>query len=291
MMPGRYWTEYVAQTVLWSAAACSIVIVVLIFLFLGNEALPFARAPGIGELLEARWNPVSFTKETFGVVPLVTGSLLVTLLAIVIAVPFGVGGAVYLAEIATARERAFLKPFLELLAGIPSVVIGFFGLVVVAPMVKYAFGLATGLTALSGAVLLALMAVPTILSVSEDVIRSVPSSYKQASLALGANRLQTTWRVTVPAARSGIFAAVMLGVGRVIGETMVVLMVTGNAAVVTMNPTQSVRTMTATIAAEMGEVAFGGTHYRALFCVGVLLLLATFGMVVLAQRQLQRRVA
>jgi phosphate transport system permease protein len=161
----------------------------------------------------------------------------------------------------------------------------------VAPIVKGTFGLATGLTALSGAVLLALMAVPTILSVSEDVIRAVPSSYKQASLALGANRLQTTWRVTVPAARSGIVAAVMLGIGRVIGETMVVLMVTGNAAVVTLNPTQSVRTMTATIAAEMGEVAFGGTHYRALFCVGVLLLLATFGMVVLAQRQLRRQVS
>jgi phosphate transport system permease protein len=224
----------------------------------------------------------------FGIYPLVTGSVLVTFIATVVAVPFGVVVAVYLAEVATGAENEFLKPFIELLAGIPSVVIGFFGLVVLAPLVKSAFGLQTGLNALTGALLLALMAVPTIISVSEDAIRSVPLSYKQASLALGASKLQTIWRVTVPAALPGIIAAIMLGMGRVIGETMAVMMVTGNAAFLTFSPFDSVRTMTATIAAEMGEVAFGSDHYRALFWVGIVLLVATFVLNVVARRVLKK---
>jgi phosphate transport system permease protein len=160
--------------------------------------------------------------------------------------------------------------------------------VVLVPLIKSIFNLSTGLTALAGAVLLALMAIPTVVSISEDAIRSVPASYKAASLALGASKMQTIWKVTVPAALPGIVAAVMLGIGRVIGETMAVMMVTGNAAVITASPFDSVRTMTATIAAEMGEVAFGSIHYRALFCVGIVLLLATFGLNMIAQKFLKK---
>jgi len=284
----KRWKEQGVHLFLIVAASTSLVIVALIFVFLFREAAPFAMSPGIGELFGSRWTPVSFQRELFGMYPLVTGSLLVTAIATVIAVPFGVCGAVYLAEMANNREREVLKPFIELLAGIPSVVIGFFGLVVLAPIVKSVFGLSSGLTALTGALLLALMAIPTIMSISEDAIRSVPVSYRQASLALGASELQTIWTVTVPAALPGIIAATMLGMGRVIGETMAVMMVTGNAPIMTFSPFESVRTMTATIAAEMGEVPFGSDHYRALFWVGIVLLLATFALNVFAQRVLKK---
>jgi phosphate transport system permease protein len=282
------WQERLVRLTLMSAASTSILIVILIFVFLGKEAAPFLLKPGAGELLSTRWVPVSFQKQSFGILPLVTGSLLVTALATLITVPFGICAAVYISEVAGRWEREILKPFIELLAGIPSVVIGFFGLVVLAPLVKQLFALSTGLTALTGAVLLALMAIPTVVSISEDAIRGVPDSYKSASLALGASRLQTIWRVTIPASLSGIIAAVMLGMGRVIGETMAVMMVTGNAALITASPLSSVRTMTATIAAEMGEVPFGSDHYRALFCVGIVLLLATFALNMVAQKVLKR---
>lgn len=218
---------------------------------------------------------------------MITGSLLVTVLATLLAVPFGVCGAVYIAEIAGPREREILKPFIELVAAIPSVVLGFFGLIVLAPIIKNAMNLPTGMTALTGAVLLALMAVPTIISISEDAIRSVPRSYKEASLALGASRIQTIAKVVVPAALSGIIASIMLGMGRVVGETMAVIMVTGNAAVVTLSPFTPVRTMTATIAAEMGEVERGSEHYAALFWVGITLLVATFCINLIALRVLK----
>lgn len=259
-----------------AASSVSILVVALIFVFLFKEGFPFVREPGLGALFGQRWVPVSFQKVQFGILPLILGSGLVTVLATALALPFGVGGAVYIAEIAGVREREILKPFIEFLAAIPSVVLGFFGLVVLAPAVKAVFGLSTGLNALSGALLLALMAIPTIVSISEDAIRSVPQSYREASLALGATAVETTWRVTVPAALSGIVAAAMLGMGRVVGETMAVLMVTGNAPILTLSPFESVRTMTATIAAEMGEVTYGSTHYQALFWVGIVLLLFTF---------------
>lgn len=254
----------------------SVVIVLLIFLFLFKEAIPFVWDPGLNELFSNVWNPVSFKQEEFGVLPLITGSLLVTFLATIIAVPLGITGAVYISEIAGYREREFLKPFIEILAGIPSVVLGFFGLVVIAPFIKSVFGLSSGLNALTGAILLAFMAVPTIIAISEDAIKSVPANYREASLSLGATKLQTIRKVVVPSALSGIVASVMLGMGRVIGETMAVMMVTGNAPVVTFNPFVSVRTMTATIAAEMGEVTIGSHHYRALFWIGIILMLMTF---------------
>jgi phosphate transport system permease protein len=261
---------------LQSCGSVSVLIVILIFAFLFKEAIPFIWNPGIGELFHTIWNPVSFQKEEFGIVPLITGSLVVTFFATLIAIPFGITGAVYISEFATEKEREFLKPFIEILAGIPSVVLGFFGLVVIAPLIKNIFGLASGLNALTGSVLLAFMAIPTIMSISEDSIKSVPSSYKEASLALGASKLETIWKVVVPAALSGIIASVMLGMGRVVGETMAVMMVTGNAPVISFNPFTSVRTMTATIAAEMGEVTIGGHHYMALFWVGIVLMILTF---------------
>ncbi len=280
--------EKAIKLIMLIAASTSVFIVLLIFLFLGKEAAPFIIKPGLSELLGARWVPVSFQKESFGILPLLTGSLLVTAIATLIAVPVGVCGAVYISEVAGSGERNFLKPFIELLAGIPSVVIGFFGLTVLAPVVKAVFGLQTGLNALTGALLLALMAIPTIVSISEDAVRSVPKSYKEASLALGASRLETILRVTTPAALPGVLAASMLGMGRVIGETMAVMMVTGNAAQITASPLDSVRTMTATIAAEMGEVAFRSDHYRALFSVGIVLLLLTFTFNIIAQKVLKK---
>ncbi len=273
---------------LQSCGSITIIIVLLIILFLFKEAFPFIANPGIDELFHNIWNPVSFQKEEFGLVPLVTGSVLVTILATIIAIPFGIIGAVYISEVATSKEREFLKPFIEILAGIPSVVLGFFGLVVIAPLIKQLFDLNTGLTALTGAVLLAFMAIPTIMSISEDAIKSVPSIYKEASLALGASRLETIWKVVVPAALSGIVASVMLGMGRVVGETMTVMMVTGNAPVISMNPFTSVRTMTATIAAEMGEVTIGSHHYMALFWVGLVLLLMTFILNMISYRVLKK---
>lgn len=273
--------------VLLASALTSIIVVALIFLFLFREALPFVREPGLRALASTRWNPTSLQMPGYGLIPLVTGSAVVTVLATLIAIPFGVCGAVYIAEIAGPREREILKPFIELVAAIPSVVLGFFGLVVLAPIVKSIFGLPIGLTALTGALLLALMAVPTIISISEDAIRSVPKSYKEASLALGANRVQTVFKVVVPAAMSGIIASIMLGMGRVVGETMAVIMVTGNAAKITISPFEQVRTMTATIAAEMGEVTEGDTHYQALFWVGIGLLFATFCINLVALRVLK----
>jgi phosphate transport system permease protein len=284
----RVWKEKLIEWLLRWTASLSILIVICIFVFILKEAAPFAKHPGLSELFGSRWVPVSAQRESFGIIPLVTGSVLVTVLAMVLTIPFGVGSAVYISELSNPLERELLKPFIELLAGIPSVVIGFFGLVVLVPLVKSCFGLATGLTAFSGAILLALMAIPTVTSISEDALRSVPRSYKEASLALGASRMRTIWRVTVPAALPGIMAAVMLGTGRVIGETMAVMMVTGNAAIITFWPFDSVRTMTATIAAEMGEVAFGSDHYRALFCIGIILLLATFGLNIAAQKVLRK---
>ncbi|NLI40796.1 MAG: phosphate ABC transporter permease subunit PstC [Caldisericales bacterium] len=282
------WKEKAVKLGLLGASSTSILIVLFIFFYLIKEALPFALDPGLSSLSGSLWAPTSMLKESFGIMPLLTGSLLVTAMATIIAVPVGVIVAIYISEIARPAEREVLKPFIELLAALPSVVIGFFGLVVFVPLVKSVFGLSTGLTALTGALLLALMAIPTIISISEDAINSVPSSYKQASLALGASRLETIFKITVPAALSGIVASITLGIGRVIGETMAVLMVTGNAAVVTMNPLTSVRTMTATIAAEMGEVAFGSNHYRALFWVALILLGITFALNVLAQKALSK---
>ncbi len=286
--PGNALKESLSRNVFRLVGSTSIFVVLLIFLFIGRESLPFVTENGAGALIDPRWAPVSMTEEKFGLLPLMGGSLLVTLLAAILAIPVSVCAAVYMAELAGEWENRLLKPFIEILAGIPSVVIGFFGLIVLAPLIKEWFHLSSGLTALTGGILLALMAAPTIVSISEDALKSVPRSYAEASMAMGATRMQTIWRVLVPAAVPGITAAAMLGIGRVIGETMAVLMVTGNAALLTPSPLESVRTMTATIAAEMGEVAFGTEHYHALFCVGTVLLLVTFGLNLAARMTLRK---
>lgn len=221
------------------------------------------------------WIPTATPAPLFGVLPLVLGTLLVSFGAMIIALPLGLGVAIYLSELAGNRERKLMKPLVELLAGIPSVVYGFFGLVIVAPLVQKAFNLPVGETALTGSIILAIMALPTIISVAEDAMRNTPLGIREASLALGATKWQTIYKVVIPYAKSGISAAIVLGIGRAIGETMAVLMVTGNAAVMPTSFFESVRTIPATIAAELGEAPAGGAHYQALFLLGAILFVFT----------------
>lgn len=282
----RRLAERLIEKIVALNGALAIVFVVLITAFLLRDGLPAFRSVSIGKFLFGRdWYPLS---DQFQALPLILGSIAVTLGAIVIAVPIGIAAAVYLAEIAPIRVREVLKPTVEVLAGIPSVVIGFIGMVVLAPWVKNLFNLPTGMTALTGSIMLAFMAMPTIISISEDAIVAVPRDYGAGALALGATSWQSIIGVTVPAARSGIIAAVMLGIGRAIGETMTVLMVTGNAAVIPSTLLQPVRTMTATIAAEMGEVAQGTPHYFVLFAIGLVLFLMTFLINLAADLALQK---
>jgi phosphate transport system permease protein len=225
----------------------------------------------------ANWEPTESPSPLFGVLPLLLGTLLVTFGAIFFALILGPPVAIYLAELATPKQRNIIKPLVELLAGIPSVVFGFIGLVILVPNIQAAFGLSSGSTALAGALLLAIIALPTIISVAEDAIRSTPMALKEASLGLGATHWQTIYYVVLPYCRSSFIAALILGVGRIVGETMAVLMVTGNnPQIVGFNFLASVRTMSAAIAAEMGEAPQGGLHYKALFAVGCLLFIFTF---------------
>jgi phosphate transport system permease protein len=226
--------------------------------------------------LGREWYPTAVPSAQFGVLPLILGTLWVTFLAILIALPIGLITAIYMAEIASERMRKMLKPVIELLAGIPSVVYGFFGLVVLVPAIQQFFNLPVGETALAGSIILGIMALPTIITISEDAIRATPVSLKEASLALGASHWQSLQKVVLPYAKSGIMAAFILGIGRAIGETMAVLMVTGNAAVMPHSYLAPVRTIPATIAAELGEAPFGGTHFKALFALGIILFIITF---------------
>lgn len=286
----RRYSERLTESLIRASGYTAIAVIIGIFGFLAREGAPsFAAAGGVSAFLGGiHWYPVSAPPQ-FGILPLLFGSIAVTVGASVLAIPLGVAVAAYLAEIAPAAVREALKPVIELLASIPSVVIGFVGIAVVAPAVKQAFGLQTGFTALTGAISLAWMALPTIVSISEDALRAVPASYKEASLALGASRWETIVHTTLPAARPGIVAAAMLGMGRVVGETMAVMMLTGNAAVIPTTLLQPVRTMTATIAAEMGETVFGSAHYHALFGIGLVLFLITFAINFAADAVLNRQ--
>lgn len=221
------------------------------------------------------WYPTTEPVAQMGILPLILGTLWVSIAAIMFALPLGLAISIYLAEVAHPRVRNTLKPIIELLAGIPSVIYGFFGLIVIVPAVQDIFGLPVGETALVGAIILALMALPTIITISEDALRTVPRSMKEASLALGATHWQTIVRVCVPFARSGITAGIILGIGRAIGETMAVLMVTGNASTMPTSLLGPVRTIPATIAAELGEAPAGGLHYKALFALGIVLFIIT----------------
>ena len=281
--------EKIIEAAIFISGITAILIVVLIFVFLLKESFFFfVRENMFAVLLGKNWYPISDPPK-FGFLPLMLGSLFVTAGAIMIAVPFGLAAAIYISEVAPIWLRDILKTGIELLAAIPSIVLGFIGIVVLAPIIKNVFHLGSGLTALAGSIMLAFMAMPTIVSIIEDAITSVPRSYKQGALALGATHWQTIHRVIIPAAFPGIIAAVMLGIGRVIGETMAVLMITGNAAIMPTSLLQPVRTLTATIAAEMGEVIRGSTHYYALFGIGLILFIITFMINLIADLVLHRR--
>ncbi len=226
-------------------------------------------------LLGKEWYPVS-DNPRYGLVPLFWGTLKITLIAILFAAPIAILAALFCAAFASKWVREIVKPAIEILAGFPSVVIGFFALMVMATFFQHVFGYDTRLNAFVGGVAMALAAIPIIFTITEDVMSSVPSTYKEASLALGASKWQTAFFVTLPAATPGIFAAVLLGIGRIFGETMIALMATGNAAMMGLNPFESVRTLAATIGAEMAEVVFGDTHYSVLFLIGALLFIFTF---------------
>jgi phosphate transport system permease protein len=278
------WRETIIEGLIRATGFSVIGLIALIFLFLAREAAPAWGQIPLGNLLGSRWYPI---EDLYGIWPLIVGSLLVTSGAVLIAVPLGLITAVYLGEIAPSWQREILKPVIEVLAGIPSIVLGFFGWIALAPAIQW-LGAPSGLTAFTGALILAFMALPTVISITEDALYAVPREYRDGALAIGATRWQTIWRVVVPAARSGIVIAIMLGIGRAIGETMAVMLVTGNAAnIPAFGPAaifQPVRTMTATIAAEMGEVAQGSLHYNILFVVGIILFVITFLINSLASR-------
>ncbi|MBI5841577.1 MAG: phosphate ABC transporter permease subunit PstC [Chloroflexi bacterium] len=265
------WREFIITRAIKASGYSAIVFVALIFFFLLREGLPALVEVPLSTLFSVRWYPI---ESYFGILPLITGSIIVTIGAALIAVPFGIGTAVFISEIAPRWLREIIKPLVELLGGLPSVVLGFLGILVLSPFLRRFLDLPTGLTAFTGSLLLGGIAVPTVVSIAEDALDAVPRSYREGAWALGATRWQTIWRVTLPAARSGVLTGIMLGIGRAIGETMAVMMVTGNAPVLALTPGSlfsPARTMTATIAAEMGEVANASVHYHVLFFIGMVL--------------------
>ncbi|MDP3157940.1 MAG: phosphate ABC transporter permease subunit PstC [Archangium sp.] len=265
--------------------------VLLIVIFVGREALPILRGDGEagfdtlflpqplrpGKPPGFMWQPVGEVPK-LSMIPLLLGTLKVTLVAMVVAVPVALAAALFTSEFAPRRLRELLKPVIELLASIPSVVLGFFALMTLAGWAQSTFGLPSRLSALVAGLAMAIAIVPVVFTVAEDALTAVPRSYREASLALGATPWETAWRVVLPAAAPGVFAACVLGFGRAIGETMIVLMASGNAAIVSLSLSDSTRTMSATIAAEMGEVVFGGTHWSVLFFIGLQLFALTLAL-------------
>jgi phosphate transport system permease protein len=287
-LPARRIREFLIEKLIFLCGIASIIFVALIFLFLLREGVSVLKATSLGSFLGGRfWYPIS-SPAKLGILPLILGSLLVTAGAVVIAVPLGIAAAFYIAEVAPKRLRMILKSCVEVLSAIPSVVLGFLGITVLVPFLKTVLHLPTGLTAFSGSLMLAFMALPTIITISEDAINAVPREYKDGALALGATHWQTLHRVVIHGALPGIIAAAMLGIGRVFGETMAVMMVTGNAAVIPHSLFEPVRTLTATIAAEMGEAAKGSPHYFALFAVGIVLFVISFAINLTADLLLNR---
>jgi phosphate transport system permease protein len=251
-----------------------------IFVFVFSSGAEFIlHRLDFGEFLfTPDWYPTSVTNKRYGTVALLAGTVSVTMFAMAIAVPFGLGTAVFVSEFTSGPVREGLKIVIELLAAIPSVVWGFIGLMIMNPLIIDVFHAPIGLNVLNGGLILGFMSVPIVVSIGEDALKAVPDSYREASVALGATRWQTVYKVLFPAARSGLLAAVLLGVGRGIGETIAVLMATGHAVQIPTSPLDSVRTLTATIAAELGETARGSDHYQALFAIGILLFLVTFAV-------------
>jgi len=279
-MKKRKWTNLKESAIRAFFLTCGILAVLVlvgIFATLLTTAIPAFKELRLSDfLLKKNWDPTSPEKAEYGILSMIMSTLMVTGGALLLAVPIGIGVAAYLSDVAHWRVREIVKPVVEILAGILSVVVGFLGIVLFGPAIAKIFHTGNGLNAVNGSVLLAIMALPTIISISEDSLNAVPSAYNEASLALGASRWQTLFRVKVPAALSGIIAACMLGMGRAIGETMTVLMVTGNARAFPHGFLSSVRTMTANIAIELGEVPYYTTHYYALFAIGLVLFVMTF---------------
>jgi phosphate transport system permease protein len=262
--------------------ATGIIILTLILLFLVMEGMPIFSEVSVTDFLFGKYWYPTYDPPDFGILPLIAGTFSVTIISSIIAIPLGVMTAVYLAEIATPRIRGIVKPIVELIEGLPTVVIGFFGMVVMAPFLQRVFDMPTGLNLFNASIMLAFMSVPTICSVSEDAIYSVPQEMKEASLALGATHLETIIRVILPASLSGISTAVILGISRAVGETMVVLMVAGGAAMIPGSLFDPIRPMPASIAAEMAEAPYQSEHYYSLFAIGLVLFVFTFAFNMLA---------
>ena len=276
--------ENIYRWIFTALAFSSLVFLTGIIIVLFKEGLPAFKNIGIMDFLTGlRWYPTNEENPQFGILSMIAGSLIVSIGAMFVAVPLGLGSALFIHELAGEKAKSWLKPVIELLGAVPSIVFGFFGMVVVAPFLQNLFKIPTGLCAFTGMIVLGIMAIPTVCSIAEDALSFVPKPYREASYALGANRWQTLWKVIMPAAGSGISTALVLGVSRVIGETMTVLMVTGGAAVFPGSIFDPVRTMTATIAAEMGEAPVGGDHYQALFAIGLVLFLVTLVLNLIAE--------
>ena len=288
MVNRRQTTEKSMQAMFFIIATASISILFLIMLFLFREGLPIFKTVSVKDFIFGKyWYPTSDPAD-FGIFPLIVASLLVTGVSGVFSIPLGVMTAIYLSEIARPRVGEIVKPVVELLAALPSVVIGFFGMVLVAPFLQRVFDIPTGLNLFNASLMLAFMSIPTICSISEDAIHSVPIALREASVALGATQLQTIVRVVVPASISGISTAVILGLSRAVGETMVVLMVAGGAAMLPQSIFDPVRPMPASIAAEMAEAPVGGEHYYALFATGIVLFIFTMIFNIIADFIAQR---
>jgi phosphate transport system permease protein len=281
--------EAAIKSAFFASGILAVLVLAGVFLTLLLTAIPAFREVRISEFLgSTHWDPTSPEKAEYGLLSMIMSTLIVTAGALALAVPIGIGVAAYLSDVAHWRVREILKPIVEILAGIPSVVVGFIGIVLFGPALAKLFHTGNGLNALNGSILLAIMALPTIISISEDSLNAVPKAYSEASLALGASQWQTLVRVKLPAGLSGIIAAVMLGMGRAIGETMTVLMATGNARSFPHGLLDSVRTMTANVAIELGEVPYYTTHYYALFAIGLVLFLMTFAVNLVADLVLHK---
>jgi len=269
------------EILIYLCGISAIVFVLGIFFFVFKEAFPVLSRDkfSLGQFLFSdEWYPTSEINKRYGVLAMIAGTFSVTALAMLLAVPFGLGAAIYISEFCGPRLRETLKIVIELLAAIPSVVWGFVGLTVMSRLIVQFTGAPVGVNILNGGIILALMSVPIIVSIGEDALKAVPDSYREAGVALGTTRWQLVWRVLLPAARNGLLAAVLLGVGRAVGETMAVLMATGHAVHIPHGLLDSVRTLTANIAAELGEAPEGSDHYRVLFLTGVLLFTITFAV-------------
>ena len=279
-----WYVDKVVQFVVFACGASAIVFIVGIFLFVTKEGLGFILGPlDFTEFFGSpRWRPTSEWRQTYGILALIAGTASVTGLAMLLAIPFSIGAAVYIAEFAEGKTREILKVLVELLAAIPSVVWGFVGLVLINPLLITTFDIPIGLNILNAGVILGLMAAPIMTSIAEDALKAVPDRYREAAEALGATRLQVTLKVVIPAAKNGLLGAVLLGVGRGFGETMAVLMASGHSINLPDSVFDSVRALTATIAAELGETAVGSDHYRALFTIGIALFVVTFVINLLA---------